>query len=72
MCLAVHPEGNFVATGQMGKDPYVCIWDSVEMEMVAKLEGYHSRGIGALKFSADGLQIATVGLDDDHTIAVWD
>ena len=25
VCLAVHPEGNLVATGQLGKEAYVCV-----------------------------------------------
>ena len=29
--LALHPERRLVATGQVGKDPFICVWDSVSM-----------------------------------------
>ena len=29
-CLAVDPSGEFVATGQVGKEPFVCIWRVTE------------------------------------------
>jgi hypothetical protein len=34
------------------------------------LSGFHKRGIACLAFSASGALLATVGLDDDHSVAV--
>jgi WD40 repeat protein len=31
ICLALHPDRRLVATGQVGNDPYICVWDSVSM-----------------------------------------
>lgn len=33
MCnsLVLHPDRRLVATGQVGKEPFICIWDSVTM-----------------------------------------
>jgi len=28
LCLAVHPEGHCVATGEIGKTPKIVVWDA--------------------------------------------
>jgi hypothetical protein len=38
---------------------------------VQVLSGFHKRGIACLAFSASGALLATVGLDDDHSVAVY-
>ena len=52
--LALHPNKTLVATAQIGKDPYICVWDSVTMETVSILQGGHQRGIATICFSGDG------------------
>ncbi len=52
--LALHPEKNLVATGQIGKDPFVCVWDSTTLETVSILQGGHERGITAVAFNKEG------------------
>jgi hypothetical protein len=63
-----------VATAQKdpkGKEaPCVCIWDGLSMKELVKIE-YHERGICCLDFSPDGKLLVTMGLDDNHTVAVW-
>ena len=43
-----------VATGQVGKTPFVCVWDSSSLDTVSILQGGHERGIAAIAFSGDG------------------
>ena len=50
----MHPDKALVATGQTGKAPFVCVWDSSSLETVSILQGGHDRGISALAFSVDG------------------
>ena len=79
--MALHPDGNIVATGQavrhVGADggagsAKVCVWDSTTMKPLAELgEEVHEHDIAAIAFSADGSHIASVGQDDQHTLAVW-
>ena len=52
--LALHPEKRLVATGQIGKDPFICVWDSRILKTESILQGEHQRGITALSFSGDG------------------
>jgi WD40 repeat protein len=43
-----------VATGQVGRNPLVVIWDTGTMRPLSVLQGFHERGVCALAFDADG------------------
>uniref|UniRef100_A0A673BND2 EMAP like 6 n=1 Tax=Sphaeramia orbicularis TaxID=375764 RepID=A0A673BND2_9TELE len=70
--LALHPERSLVATGQVGKDPYVCVWDSFTVQTVSLLRDGHTHGIACLAFSSDGQRLASVGLDAKNTVCIWE
>uniref|UniRef100_A0A3P8RL66 EMAP like 5 n=1 Tax=Amphiprion percula TaxID=161767 RepID=A0A3P8RL66_AMPPE len=72
LCLAIHPLKDFVATGQVGRDSSIHIWDTETLKPMSVLKGFHQLGVCALDFSADGKRLASVGLDDNHTIVLWD
>ena len=69
--VAVHPEGTYVATGQVGVRPSIVVWDAETGETVQILYGFHRRAVCQLDFSPDGEMLASVGQDDDHSIAVY-
>lgn len=52
--LALHPERVLVATGQVGKEPYICVWDSYTVQTVSILKDVHSHGIACLAFDLEG------------------
>lgn len=52
--LALHPERVLVATGQVGKEPYICVWDSYTVQTVSVLKDVHTHGIACLAFDIDG------------------
>ncbi len=54
ICLAMHPDGVHVATGQMGKRPTVVVWRNDTMEVVSTLQGLHQRAVCQVAFSSDG------------------
>lgn len=56
--LALHPEHVLVATGQVGKEPYICVWDSYTVQTVSILKDMHTHGIACLAFDLDG-QVST-------------
>ncbi|XP_043551898.1 echinoderm microtubule-associated protein-like 6 isoform X1 [Chiloscyllium plagiosum] len=72
LCLAIHPVKDYVATGQVGRDPSIHVWDTQTLKCLSLLKGQHQRGVCALDFSSDGKNLVSVGLDDNHTIVVWD
>jgi microtubule-associated protein-like 6 len=70
--LALHPDKVIIATGQVGKAPIVNLWSAETMATLSTLRGFHERGVASVGFNKDGTKVATVGLDLDHSIAVWD
>ncbi|XP_004681693.1 PREDICTED: echinoderm microtubule-associated protein-like 5 isoform X1 [Condylura cristata] len=72
LCLAIHPLKDYVATGQVGRDPSIHIWDTETVKPLSILKGYHQYGVCAVDFSADGKRLASVGIDDSHSIVLWD
>jgi hypothetical protein len=34
--LCIHPDRNLVATGEVGKNPKICVWNSTTMELVSE------------------------------------
>ena len=56
----------------MGRDPTIHVWDAETLKTASILKGQHQRGVCACDFSSDGKRLASVGLDDNHTIVVWD
>ena len=59
--LALHPDRGMVATAQIGKAPFICVWDCITMETVSILQGGHERGIAAVGFSGNGNVSVTQG-----------
>ncbi|XP_006814808.2 echinoderm microtubule-associated protein-like 6, partial [Saccoglossus kowalevskii] len=72
LCLCIHPLKDIVATGQVGRDPTIHVWDVNDLKTLSILKGEHQRGVCAVDFSGDGKKLASVGLDDNHTIVIWD
>ncbi|MGH0154729.1 UNVERIFIED_CONTAM: hypothetical protein FKN15_028429 [Acipenser sinensis] len=52
--LALHPDKTQVATGQVGKDPYICIWDIDNVQTISILKDVHTHGVACLAFDLDG------------------
>ncbi|KAI8515157.1 Echinoderm microtubule-associated protein-like 5 [Branchiostoma belcheri] len=71
--LAIHPEKQLVATGQVGKDPYICVWDTRTLETVSILKGGgHTHGISSLNFDGEGKHLVSVGMDNYNQVNVWE
>ncbi|XP_051901207.1 echinoderm microtubule-associated protein-like 3 isoform X2 [Pristis pectinata] len=82
-CLAIHPDGVRIASGQaagVDKDgkpllPCVHIWDSVTLQTLQHIGmGSFERGVGSLAFSkADsGAFLCIIDDSNEHLMSVWD
>ena len=72
LCMARHPDKVVFATGEIGKNPKVVVWDSASMKALAVLEGFHKKAVTALCFSPCGDFVACVGQDDEHKVAIYE
>lgn len=78
MSSAVHPTRTLVATGEQGKVPTILIWDyeaapeGGACPTAVTLQGQHRRGVSHLSFSPDGKWLASLGLDDQHSLVIYD
>eukprot|EP00698_Gefionella_okellyi_P014107 TRINITY_DN389_c0_g1_i1.p1 TRINITY_DN389_c0_g1~~TRINITY_DN389_c0_g1_i1.p1 ORF type:complete len:769 (-),score=209.02 TRINITY_DN389_c0_g1_i1:235-2541(-) len=72
LCLALSPDGRTAATGQIGKKPFVLVWDTETMELIARLDKKQDMGIAAVAFSPDGKLLVSCADDNDKTVCLWD
>lgn len=61
---------SFVATGEIGRKPKIIIWKSSTMKVIRVIKGAHSRGVCRLAFSDDNKTLASVGRDNENSLAL--
>lgn len=72
--LALHPDLDTVATGEVGKNPKICIWQASNpfKSIIEFRQDRDSRAVSCLGFSKDGKFLAAADLHNDHNVRVWD
>ncbi|RLN56147.1 hypothetical protein BBJ29_007949 [Phytophthora kernoviae] len=60
------------ASGQMGRQPVIHVWRIDSLEILTSLRGFHRHGIAELRFNTAGNLLASVGLDDRNSLALYD
>lgn len=69
LCLAVHPAGHSIATGEVGAKPKIIIWDA-NTGVTVRTIMYHTKGVSHIIFSGSGNLLISIGMDQDRIIAV--
>ena len=69
--FAVSRSGDLVATGEVGRRPSILVWEPNSLTQLHKFSSPIEKGIGALAFSPSGQVLLAVGMDDDHTLALY-
>ncbi|CAM9452298.1 unnamed protein product, partial [Discosporangium mesarthrocarpum] len=70
--LSVSPCGRFAASGGASDGlPRVRVWDSCTGSILFEPAPVNRRGFSLLCFSPDGHWLASMGLDSEHTLAVY-
>jgi hypothetical protein len=54
LSLTLHPDKERVATGQLGKEPKIMIWNTVTMKAISILKGSFRDGVGIIAFDKSG------------------
>tara|TARA_B100000780_G_C21121217_1_gene454213 strand:- start:388 stop:3804 length:3417 start_codon:yes stop_codon:yes gene_type:complete len=73
-CLDVDASGTLGASGQMGKEPRICVFDLMTFDVLAVVggKGFFERSVCAVSFcSVDSGYLMGVGDDDHHALGVW-
>ncbi|KAI4812331.1 hypothetical protein KUCAC02_023729 [Chaenocephalus aceratus] len=68
LSLSIHPLKDYAATGQVGRDPAIHVWDVQTLKCLSLLRGFHQRE--CVLWTSQSL--VSVGLDDGHSIVIWD
>lgn len=69
--IAVSPGGRYVATGQLGRNADINVWDYQTKQAIYTFEE-HDKFIQALSFSDDEKILASVGGPEDNKLITWD
>lgn len=69
--IAFSPDRKTVATGEIGKQPKIYVWDSRSMQVIQKLQGKLATGIKCMAFSSSGRHLVAVDVSADHQVAVF-
>eukprot|EP01012_Entosiphon_sulcatum_P008903 TRINITY_DN14896_c0_g1_i1.p1 TRINITY_DN14896_c0_g1~~TRINITY_DN14896_c0_g1_i1.p1 ORF type:complete len:736 (-),score=152.62 TRINITY_DN14896_c0_g1_i1:828-3005(-) len=73
LSMDYHKGSKLVCTGQQGRTlAPICVWEVDSLKELARLDGYHLCGVSSLAFSADGTKLASVGIDEYNSIAIYD
>lgn len=72
LCLTLHGDKTTVASGQIGKEPYICVWDSGSLKTLSIMKEGLEEGVAALAFDKSGNRLVSVSIDANSTLTVWD
>ncbi|KAK3286813.1 hypothetical protein CYMTET_5644 [Cymbomonas tetramitiformis] len=74
LSLAQHPNQKYHATGEVGPQPKIVVWDATAgaPHALRVLHGFHRRAVVSMAFSSSGQYLASLGMDDDHSVAIYD
>ncbi|MDR3736608.1 MAG: hypothetical protein P4L10_13875 [Acidobacteriaceae bacterium] len=76
ICLSLSPDRRFAATGQVGAQPTLYVWDTETCKVKSNVSyaklGKNTRGISSCSWSVDGKYVAFVDRSDKRTVYVLD
>jgi WD40 repeat protein len=69
-CIRYGRYGNVAATGQIGEDADIHVWDTASLTTLSIIRGFHRTAVVALDFSASGKLLLSVDSSPNRGIAV--
>jgi WD40 repeat protein len=73
MAIAISPDRKIAATGQVGKNPIICVWNTEDCSLISQFkQGRDTRLVKAIGINKDAQYVASAAADNDHTIFVFD
>uniref|UniRef100_K3WHU2 EF-hand domain-containing protein n=1 Tax=Globisporangium ultimum (strain ATCC 200006 / CBS 805.95 / DAOM BR144) TaxID=431595 RepID=K3WHU2_GLOUD len=71
LCVCLHPKLPLAASGEIGRQPMLIVWDLVSTESKCILQGFHQRGILQIAFQTEEL-LVSIGGDDVHSVGIYE
>lgn len=71
VCLTLNPPRNIAATGDIGEDPEIHLWDSRTSSPIMIFKRIHRFGVSSLSFSESGDTLISLGQDVYHSVNVF-
>lgn len=72
LCVAVHPDGVTVATGELFSRPAIYVWNSKTMRLQAIAKQGLTKGVDNLAFSPDGTLLLATTMDTIKKVVIFD
>ncbi|BHF61247.1 hypothetical protein SprV_0100422000 [Sparganum proliferum] len=69
---SVHPQKTHIALAEKGTEPNTCIYEYPSLKLFRILRNGTQQAYAYAQFTPDGALIATVGLDPDFLLTIWD
>lgn len=70
-CLSMNKKQDIVASSSISTTPEIRLWDPNTCRTFAVFKSVHQHGITCMDFSYDNRLLVSIGLDTNHSIAVW-
>ena len=70
--IAMHPNGDIVATGEVGEHPAIMLWDVRKVKQIQTMSSVLEEAVSLLSFSPDGKRLACIGRDEFHSLVVYE
>jgi microtubule-associated protein-like 6 len=72
IAFAVSPDLRLAVTGEVGRTPLMCVWNTSTLEVVRTFQGLLKKGIKQVCFSGDSSRVAGLSAEDLATVVVYD
>ena len=71
-CVASSRDGRIMASATRSLRPNIHLWNSTSCTTLCVMQLLHRRGVVSMQFSDDGKMLVSVGIDQEHSIALWE
>jgi microtubule-associated protein-like 6 len=70
--MDLHNDGVRVATGEVGLQPIIFVWDSNTLLPLCMIQGHLTIGLSSLHFQPGGDRICASAMDPMHEVAIYE
>jgi microtubule-associated protein-like 6 len=72
LSMALHPDKRTVATGELGRRPFINIWSTTTLQRLHRISSGVEKNVDNLEYSPSGKYLMASCMDDDHKMFIFD